>query len=308
MNFTNRFNLSNEFVHWLKNDEYDYNPDPSVISATTIMKPIRMVVLEERWKDAITVDVSDLIASRYGTAIHDSWEKCDIPNTIQEVRYYRQVDENFTLSGKVDLVLYTDRDIQTIADIKSTSVWNYLLNKRDEDYIAQLSMYKWLMADGSYQDKDGIQTANIKTTEHAEIKYIFTDWSKQESIRNPKYPQTRVIEKSIKLDSLQETEDKVKARCEEITKARELNDNMLPKCTQEELWQTDTTYAVKKRGSKRATKVHKTYAEAIRHQRSYKTNDYFVETRAGKVKRCNYCNVREFCNQYKELLSQNLID
>lgn len=308
MNYTNRFNLSDAFVHWLTTDDYDYNSDPSVISATTIMKPIRMVVLEQRWRDNITVDISDLVASRYGTAIHDSFEKCNIPNTIQEVRYYRDVDENFTLSGKVDLVLYTDRDIQTVADIKSTSVWNYLLNKRDEDYIAQLSMYKWLMENGTYKDEDGTHAANIETTDYAEIKYIFTDWSKQESIRNPKYPQSRVLEKRIPLNSLEDTEAKVKARCAEITKARELGDNMLPECTKEELWQTDTTYAVKKRGSKRATKVHKTYADAIKHQRSYKTPDYFVETREGKVKRCNYCNVREFCNQHKRLLSENLID
>jgi len=62
MKYTNKLGLSDEFVHWLKSDDYDYNPDLQTMSATTIMKPTRMIILEERWFDNLTADVSDLIA------------------------------------------------------------------------------------------------------------------------------------------------------------------------------------------------------------------------------------------------------
>ena len=308
MNYTNRHKLPFEVVEWLKFDEYDYNPNPKVLSATTLMKPLRIIVLEERWNNLITVDVSDLVASRYGTALHDSFEKCNIPNTIQEVRYYRDID-GFTVSGKVDLVKNSHLPVMTLADIKSTSVWNYILNKKDPTYTQQLSIYKWLMEDGYTLDKDGKKIeVKIKTEDEAKVVFLFTDWSKKDTMQKKDYPQSRVQEKVIPLDSLEDTEKFILGKLSEVKSARELSDNNLPLCSKEDLWQTDTTYAVKKKGAKRATKVYDSYAPAIKHAQSYKTNDYIVETRKGKVKRCNYCNVTEFCNQYKELLAHNLID
>jgi len=308
MNYTNRHKLSDEFVHWLISDEYDYDPDPLVLSATTLMKPVRITILEERWNSSITVDVSDLVALRYGTALHDSFEKSNVPNCIQEVRYYRDID-GFTVSGKVDLVMHADKPIMTLGDLKSTSVWNYILSGKDKGYIQQLSIYKWLMEDGYTKTEDGRKhPVQIPTHPHAEVKFAFTDWSKTDSRQKKDYPQSRVKEKRIQLDSLEETEAFILSKLAEVKSARELSDNNLPECTKEELWQSETTYAVMKIGGKRAVKLHNDYASAIKHARSYKTNDYRVDTRKGKAKRCNYCNVTEFCNQYKELLAHNLID
>jgi len=292
--FTNKFKLSDEFVHWLTFDTYDYNIDQMVLSATTLMKPIRALVLEQRWADDLTVDVSELVASRYGTALHDSWEKCQIPNAIQEVRYYRDL-EGFKISGKVDLILDADQPIKRLADVKSTSVWNYILNKKDKDYIMQLSIYKWIL-----------EANDIIVSDFAEIKYVFTDWSKKDSIQKSDYPQSRITEKKIPLMKSDEVEAFIKTKLDAVSKARTLPDTMIAECTDEELWKDAPRYAVMKRGGKKATKVYDSFHEAIKHSKT--SQDFFVETRTGKARRCNYCNVRRFCTQYEQLLQNDMVD
>ncbi|UKI34093.1 MAG: hypothetical protein L6W00_12240 [Lentisphaeria bacterium] len=73
MKFTNKFNLPRHICDWLAFDEYDYNPD--TISATTLIGPARAWALKRLNADNLTMDYSDLLAVRYGTAIHDSLEK-----------------------------------------------------------------------------------------------------------------------------------------------------------------------------------------------------------------------------------------
>ena len=74
MEYTNNLNLPQYIVDWLKNDDYDHDPDPYTISATTLMKPTRAFLLTTRHVNKLQQDVSDLIASKMGSAIHDSIE------------------------------------------------------------------------------------------------------------------------------------------------------------------------------------------------------------------------------------------
>jgi hypothetical protein len=71
----------------------------------------------------------------------------------------------------------------------------------------------------------------------------------------------------------------------------------LPLCSAKERWQQDSRFALKKEGSERATKVFDSEAEA----KASLKEGYVVEERKGKASRCegNYCNVAEFCSQYK---------
>lgn len=90
MKFTNKFNLPQHICDWLAFDEYDYNPD--TISATTIIGPARAWALKRLNADKLTMDYSDLLAIRYGTAIHDSLEKVGVygEGDFREKRFFAQ--------------------------------------------------------------------------------------------------------------------------------------------------------------------------------------------------------------------------
>lgn len=283
MNYTNRHNLDEHITRWLAADEYDY--DPSVISATTLISPARAWALKKRFADKLTIDYSDMIAIRYGTAIHDSLEKASAyGSNIVEKRFYAE-HTGFRISGKMDAIVNG-----VICDNKSCSVWR-IIHKDFEEYIKQLSIYKWLL------HKNGIQTAD-----HGVIYFFFTDWKKSDAAKGGDYPPIRIQKQEIPLWSLEETETYISERLEEFAFAL----MHLPRCTQEELWQTETTYAYyQKPGAAKATKVFSSFDEA---------NEYaalkggVAVVRPGKAKRCGYCAAAPFCDQYNELREAGLID
>ena len=61
---------------FLATDHYDHDDDPNTISATTLLKPIRQIVLPSRIPPGEgLVNLADMMNSRMGTAIHDGIEK-----------------------------------------------------------------------------------------------------------------------------------------------------------------------------------------------------------------------------------------
>lgn len=139
---------------FLSTDSYDHSTDPHTISATTLMKPLRQIVLGARVKqEESAVDLISMVQSRMGSAIHDaierSWtehhatalkalgypakviasvlvnpkpeelyEGC-IPVYLEQ-RAYKQVGKH-RVSGKFDIVL--DGRVE---DFKSTGAWKGL--------------------------------------------------------------------------------------------------------------------------------------------------------------------------------------
>jgi len=101
--YTNKFNLDKPIYDWLTNDEYDHESD--TISATTLLKSPRQVALQERHTDKIELDISDLVASRFGTAIHGSFAKAlackDVENNIN---YFKDEFDSFPKEIKEKIV------------------------------------------------------------------------------------------------------------------------------------------------------------------------------------------------------------
>lgn len=294
MKYTNKHNLPEEVVLWLKTDDYDY--EEGVMSATMLMKPVRAIVLIKRYFDQIEKDVSDLIAQRYGTAIHDSFEKVKLPGTIQEVRYHAELNGQ-KLSGKPDILEKVGDKILRLKDIKSTSVWTHIYGSRDEDHKIQLSIYAWLLRQNGY-------TLLVE----ADIIYAFTDWKRSDARKRDNYPDTRIIQKTIPLMSPEDTETYILHRLMLINKANPLPDDDLPACTKEELWAKDDTWAVMKKGRKSAVKVFDDEREAEKfYLRLRGTAGHSIEHRPGNVNRCNYCDASAFCNQFKAMAEQGII-
>ncbi len=73
MKLTNKFNVPLSLAIWLAHDEYQHSDDPKVISATGLLKPLKSLILSQQCTSG-EVDISELINSRMGTAIHTAIE------------------------------------------------------------------------------------------------------------------------------------------------------------------------------------------------------------------------------------------
>lgn len=316
---TNTGGLSLAMAVWLATDPYtgttDDAPEGETISVTTLMKPVRQFVLGLRVPPSeAQMDVLDLISARLGHAIHSSVEDAWLnhyetamtklgypkkviqairinpvtvePDTIPvylEQRYYRKID-GVIITGAFDQII--DGELN---DTKSTSVWSYMGNRKDDDYIIQLSVYRWINPDKV-------------TSDIGRIQHVFTDWQRSMSKQNPKYPAHRVIENSFNLLSIAETENWILSRLKEIRKNVNLDQNLMVRCTPDELWMADPQYkyyADPSKTSGRSTKNFDNKGEALSHCAT--AGKGVVVTVPGEAKACGYCAASPICDQRKEM-------
>lgn len=288
--YTNKHNLPDYVVEYLKFDEYDY--EEGVISATRLMSPARQFALYKSHKDELECDVSDLVASRYGTAIHDSMEKVKLKGCEQEIRLRHTMPFNndfIKLSGKFDIMRMGDT--QKLIDVKSTSVWSWVFNSKEKDYVQQLSTYRYLA------NKNGYNVGR-----EAEILMFFTDWNRTQAKKSPDYPSLRVAIKPILLMNTEDTEKYILERLTKLTNATESEEKDLPLCSDEELWKDEDKWAITTPKRKRALKLCSTMEEANEYLLKNKLSQATIEKRPGKVRRCEYCMARKWCSQYKTLV------
>ena len=87
MKITNKFNVPLPLAVWLATDNYEYTDDPKIISATSLLKPLKSIILGMRATTKAEVDVSDLVASRLGTSIHTAveaaWLSTKLTHTLE---------------------------------------------------------------------------------------------------------------------------------------------------------------------------------------------------------------------------------
>lgn len=296
MKYTNKLNLPQYLVDWLSKDNYDYATTLNTLSATGLMKPLRAQLLTARHGDVLEIDVSELVASRFGNAIHDSIERVQTPGVSKEQRVARKLlidGVEYTITGKYDL-LVENEGIHTIRDIKTTSVWAFIYGGKDEDYRTQLSIYRWLLS----------ETHQINPT--AYIDFFFTDWQGSKARAEEKYPQQRIYPGyKIELLPLDVVEAIIIEKLILLKEHQETPDDDLPECTKEELWAEEDTFALYKIGNKKATKVFDNKKEAEQYQQVNNIKGY-IQDRPGKVKRCKYCSAAPFCNQFKRLQEYKL--
>jgi hypothetical protein len=319
MKLTNEHGISLPLAVWLLHDDYDYNPDPYYISATSLLKSTRQIILSKRVQSSdLEIDISVFLASRFGNAIHDSiqkaWEKSGrdgmrklgYPEHIAqkivinpdlewlklnpgyivvwiEKRATKSIQINqatYTIGGKFDMVMDG-----RLFDTKTTSVWSYILGNKDEEYGAQGGIYKWL-------------NPEIILEDHVYIQFIFTDWQKMMSKRDPKYPQTKALEYPVRMPSLQEIELFIRLKLSQIEKFKDSPDKDIPYCTDKELWRGEDTYKYYSDPQKtmRATKNFDNAAEANAYMAS-KGGKGVVLKVPGEVKACDYCPAFTVCKQ-----------
>ena len=312
MNYTNTSNIPLPLAVFLATDHYDYVPN--VISATSLLKPARQLILADRLSSEDNlVELSDMVSSRMGTAIHTAIEQAwlnptkalkslgysdDIiqrikvnPETVEEndipvymeKRSFKKVG-NHTISGKFDFVAEGK-----VHDFKSTSVYGYLNQSNANKYILQGSLYRWLNPD-------------IITKDEMLIHYIFTDWSKAESLRNSNYPKARVHSQKYNLLGLDEIEQFVKDKLELYDSMKHQQEKDIPYCTDEELWRKPTVWKYYKSVyATRATKNFDNPSEAYALQQTKGVGE--VREVKGTVSACKYCPAFLLCSQKDELIN-----
>lgn len=312
---TNKFNLPLPLQVWLVNDDYDRVTDENYISATSLIKPVRQIVLSKRIPENQEVDISDSIAVNTGTAIHDSIEAAWINKArvnLKKLGYdselYTQVLINpkpedltdktlpvyiehrsikefngYKIGGKFDFVVGGK-----LHDIKTTSVYTYMNDSHAKDYILQGSIYKWL-------------NPEIITSDTLTINFVFTDWSAASAKANPEYPQIRCASRDYPLLPAEAVEQYIADKLTAITDNLNKAESDIIECPDEELWRSETVYKYYADPTKltRATKNFNSMEDAQAFQLS-KAGKGIIKEVLGTPRRCLYCPAYDICSQRRK--------
>jgi len=310
---------------WLLQNGYysgaDVAPEGELLSVTTLMKPTRRLILERQVDyEKEKVDVADLIASRMGHSLHDSveraWTEGNWQGAMRRLHYPQTVIDRIVINpdpsevGKNDIPIYLEKrgfkEIDDIIltgqldfsingayrDVKSTSTFSYTSGSKDDDYILQGSMYRYIMPEFITSDK-------------MRIEFIFTDWASYRAKSDSNYPQSRVAHKEFPLMSHEDTENWILNKLKDVKKNAKYtyDQDKMVRCSDKDLWKQKDAFkyyanpeTAKKNG--RAQKSFENIADAEIHRNS-KGKGTIVTVR-GEVKACPYCPAFSVCEQRKE--------
>ena len=320
MKITNDYMVDLPIAVWLLQDGYKSGasdaPPGELISVTTLMKPTKQLILQRTVDlSQTTMDVSEMVARRMGHSLHDSIERAwtegnwqqsmrtlhypqriidtikinpnpedlkdgDIPIYLEK-RGFKQF-QGLVITGQMDFLIGT-----SYRDFKSTSTFAWTSTNKDDDYILQGSLYRWVMPD--YIKNDVMR-----------IEFIFTDWLKYRAKVDPKYPQAKVAHREFPLMSLADTEQWVVDKIDDIkANVGKRQEEMVP-CNDKQLWRGEDTfkYYAKEETAKakgRCTKRFESATDAELHRQA-KGKGVVVKD-PGLVKACTYCPAFPVCDQ-----------
>ena len=282
MKVTNKYGVPAPLVT-LATREY-YSKGAAQYSVTELLSSPRIRRLREQYNDQIEEDVSDMLWSMMGSALHVVMERGVTPGYITEERLFVEVD-GVRISGAIDIQQEVDGGV-VIIDYKFTSAWA-VMNEKVE-WEQQLNLYKWL-----------VEKVKGKRVKGLKICSFIRDFNRHDHREG--YPAAPIHMLDIPMWSTHEADRFVKGRLESHRDSKVDHDlgEALTECSPEERWMSETMYAVKREGRKTAIRVFKSMEEAT--QLAEKEKGY-VETRSGEPKRCtgNYCGVNHWCSQYAD--------
>lgn len=310
---TNNTNIPLALAVWLAADDYDGSNNPKYISATSLLKPTKQIILGKR-ATGVEGDITALIPTALGSTIHAGIEKAWTTNpqaSLKRLGYPQNIIDKIVVNpdpktvtkdqipiyleqrrtkefngwiigGKFDMVANG-----LLHDNKTTSAFTYMYGTRDEEYREQMSIYRWLNQD-------------IITEDYFRINFIFTDWSKANTYTNPKYPKQRILFRDYPFLSLDATENLIANKLAELDTYMNEPEERIPPCSDEELWRKPTKYKYYANASNTTGKCTKTfddYTEAMMYWKHTKQGKGTVLTVPGSVQRCLYCKCFNMCKQ-----------
>lgn len=277
MKLTNKHNLPEPLVAAVQAYDEDYQAShgqDSDISVTALIDPPQITQLKRLHWDSLSEDVSERIWALIGNATHQVLERA-APSDSAENRLYADW-AGWALSG-----MYDHFANGILSDYKICSIWEHMHGIKPERII-QLNLLAWLIRHNGGEVK------------RVQIVAIYRDWSKPASTRTADYPDTQVQTHPCTLWSDKAVESYLSDRIAQHKAARAGD---IRPCTPDEQWAKTTSYAVIKKGNKRATKLHPDEAKA--HEHAATIPGATVQIRPGERTRCmNYCAVSAVCPQY----------
>lgn len=296
MKITNVHNVPEPLVT-LASGQY-YSKGNARYSVTELMSPPRVRRLQELHDADRVQDVSDMLWSLLGSALHVVMERGETEGWTKEERLFLEID-GVTISGAIDLQEETPDGI-IIHDYKFTSAWAVMKDK--VEWEQQLNIYKLLV-----ERVKGKKVVGLK------ICALIRDFSRHDTREG--YPAAPIHMVDIPLWDSQKTMDYIHDRLEAHQDSKVQADlgQALPPCSDEERWMSEPFYAVKRDGRKTAIRVlpDKAEAEALAEEETKKgKGKAYVEIRPAEPKRCtgDYCGVAQWCSQYQAEVANEAAD
>ena len=171
MKLTNKHNLPQTFVNVLKRPTY--SKGRANLSVTQLINSPKIVSLTQRFQDDLEEDVSDLVWSLFGSAVHAVLEHGKDPHHVVEERIHASLD-GWNISGAVDLQIMNEDGTISIRDYKTTSAWAVMNDKIE--WEQQLNIYAWL-----------VEFVKKKPISDLGIVAIIRDWSRRDAANREGY-------------------------------------------------------------------------------------------------------------------------
>lgn len=285
MKITNKHGIPQTIVNVVQRPTY--SKGKANLSVTQLINSPKIVALTNKFQEELEQDVSDMVWSLFGTAIHTVLEHGKDDDHIVEQRLHTEVD-GWRISGAIDLQVISQDEID-IKDYKTVSVYS-VMNEKIE-WEQQLNIYAWLV--------EKIKGTPVKSVS---IVAIIRDWSRRDAASKEGYPQAPIKEIPINLWPMDQREAFIKERIA-LHSACEFEmetDGKLPDCTPQEMWEKPTVWALKKRGNVRAKALYDNEDKAYEALGNY-GKEYEIEVRPGERTRCaNFCPVNNYCQQWRD--------
>lgn len=292
MVITNKLNMPEAFVKAIQNTRHNAE---KCLSATTLLKGTKEIILTDRHFDEIEVDAADEVWAIFGTAVHSILEHQE-DEAFKEESFSVDVLD-YKVTGKVDRY---DMKNETIEDWKTASCWK-VIYKDFEDWHKQGMIYAWLLK------QSGLNVRHIR------FVALLKDHSKSEAKKRTDYPQSPVFiyEFDVKPEEMTGIEALIKAKVFEVSCNADKADDEIAGCTPSERWSSPEKWAVMKEGRKTAVKLCDSEEEAADFiDLLEKDKDkHTIEQRKGVDKKCeDYCPCASFCSYYKAMHQEETIN
>lgn len=321
--YSNTSSVPLSLAVFLATDYYDHNDDPNTISVTTLIKPVRQIVLGRRIDpSSMTLDLVSQMSNRLGASIHDgierAWktnyhaalESLGIPKHVIDLIRINPTDEELAANPDI-LPVYMEQRMQKkigkwivtgkfdfigegrVQDFKTASVWSYMEQVNAEKQIMQGSLYRWLDPKKITQDQ-------------MDIIHIYMDWRASAAKTDPKYPPQRFHTQTFNLWSVTETEYYVKRKLVEIDRFMDADDADIPECPDDDLWTSDPKFKYYKNGdinSARSTKNFDTMRDAQNYMYGEGKGVGAIKEVPGEVRACKFCSAAPICQQKDRLIA-----
>jgi hypothetical protein len=316
---------------FLASDQYDYDSRDKVISATSILRPVKKTIMGYRAaKEGIVedLDVTDVLASRDGTALHDAIEAVWGDATLR----YRALtklgyDSNFidrivvnptqVVNGQIPIYMENreERELEghiitgkydiifdgQVEDYKKTSAFKVIKTLDDlakyvpltEEYTP--TAWEYAMQGSIYKWLNPTKIFDP----YMRINFFIRDYNLQAKAR----VSTNPFSVLIPLFDTVQTEKFLVQRIKDLQKQSALKQSDITPCTPQQLWMDKPKYKYYANPSKttgRSTRTFTCQKEAAIHKAKVAPKGVWVTDR-GKARACAYCRGRPICKQYKQL-------